>query len=154
MSKSNYDISHQLHVDLIEAYKRVSPHCWTQHEAYERMVKEPAPRYYVSAKQAYQVIAPMTKGDFDLVNLMIPMRRRMYYSIFETFMRMSEQRQFVGKSLYYIMQFVVLSQAPEFFITPGRAKQIRIFIKNGRLRSDGRPNKDYVPKKQNRTKKK
>ena len=42
--KNDYEITRQMHADLIKAYINVSKHCWTQHEAYERMVKEPAPR--------------------------------------------------------------------------------------------------------------
>lgn len=138
MGKVNYDISRQMQIDLIEAYKAVAPHCWTQREAYERMVKQPAPRYYVTAKQAYQVIAPMVKGDFEMVNMMLPRKREMYLSLFSVVEKMLDQRAFIGKSLYYVMQYAVGQPAPEFFIGPSRAKQIRIWLRKGVIDDSGK----------------
>lgn len=138
MSKANWDISKQMQGDLIKAYNQVAPKCWTQQQAYERMVKQPAPRYYVTPKQAFQVIAPMVKGNFDRVNLMLPMKRRMYYALFKEVMKMSEERSFVDKPLWYIMKFAVSRPAPEFFITPRRAKQIRCWMKLNYYDEDGR----------------
>lgn len=124
--------------DLIEAYKRVYSKCWSQQEAYERMVKEPAPRFYVSAKQACQVISPMLKGDFDRVNMMLPARREMYYALFDQVTRLSERRSFIGHGLFAIMREAVLQPAPEFFISPKRARTIRGWLKKGLYENDGR----------------
>jgi len=135
--KQNYDITRQMQVDLMKAYKTVCETCWSQQEAYERMVKQPAPRYYVSAKQACQVISPMLRGDFEMVNLMTPTRRRMYYSLFNEVIRLSEKRDFIGKGLIYIMREAVTRPAPEFFISPTRAKIIRAWLKNGLYDEDG-----------------
>ena len=137
MAKQNYDITHQMHVDLIDAYKRVCGKAWSQQEAYELVVKEPAPRYYVTPKQAYQVILPMVKGDFEMVNMMLPLRRKMYYALFEEVLRLSEQRQFIGKSLWQIIQFAVIQPASEFYISAGRVSHIRCWLKNGTIRNDG-----------------
>lgn len=134
-----------MHIDLIEAYKRVCGKCWSQHEAYERMVLEPAPRYYVSAKHAHQIIAPMVKGDFEMVNLMLPMRREMYYSLFEVVLRLSEQKEFRGKSLNYIMPFAITQPAPRFFISPTRARIIRNFLKNGIFDEQGKVIEEKLP---------
>ena len=87
----DYSLRRQMYEDLMEAYKKVAPHCWTQQQAYERMVKQPAPRYYVTAKQAYQIIARMVKGDFERVNMMLPLRRRMYYTLFDEFVSLCEK---------------------------------------------------------------
>jgi hypothetical protein len=136
--KNDYDITRQLQDDLIKAYNRVVPRSWTQLDAYKKAVKEPAPRYYVSPKQALQVISPMVRGDFERVNMMIPNKKRMYYSLFQKVIELSEKRSFVGKSLYYILQFAVCCPAPEFFVSHSKVHEIRSFIKHGKLDDEGR----------------
>jgi hypothetical protein len=138
MGKVNYDISKQMQQDLIAAYKRVCGNCWSQHQAYERMVNEPAPRYYISPRQASQNIALMVKGDFSRVDMMLPLRREMYYSLFKVVQELSEKREFIGKSLSYIMKFAVIQPAPKFFISPIRGSIIRGFIKNGVFDENGK----------------
>ena len=130
--KNDYDISRQLQDDLIKAYNQVAPHCWLQVDAYKQAVKQPAPRYYVSPRQAAQVIAPMVRGDFEKVNMMLPNRRRMYYSLFQKVVELSEKRCFIGKSLLYIMQYAVSSPAPEFFCSFKKLHEvIKDKFKNG-----------------------
>lgn len=136
--KNDYDITRQFQDDLIKAYNSVALQCWTQEDAYRKTVKQPAPRYYVSAKQAAQIISPMVKGDFELVNMMRPNRRRMYYSLFDKVIELSEKRAFVGKPLSFIVQYAVLSPAPEFFIGYKKVHELRSFIKNGKLTDEGR----------------
>ena len=138
MSKVNFDISKQMQHDLISAYKRVCGNCWSQRQAYERMVNEPAPRYYISPRQASQNIALMVKGDFSRVDMMLPLRREMYYSLFKVVQELSEKREFIGKSLSYIMKFAVIQPAPKFFISPIRGSIIRGFIKNGVFDENGK----------------
>ncbi len=138
MSKSNYDISKQKYHDLIAAYRRVCGDCWTQHQAYDRMVNEPAPRYYVTPRQACQIISLMVRGDFSKVDMMQPLRREMYYSLFNVVQSLSEKREFIGKSLSYIMKFAVVQPAPKFFLSPMRASIIRCFMRNGVFDADGK----------------
>lgn len=145
MSKMNYEISKQMQEDLMAAYARVCGDCWSQHEAYERMVNEPAPRYYVSPKQASQIIALMVRGDFSRVDMMLPLRREMYYSLFKVVQELSEKREFIGKSLSYIMKFAVVHPAPKFFISTQRGSAIRIFIKNGVFDEDGKVIDEKLP---------
>lgn len=134
-----------MYKDLMDAYKKVAPLCWTQQEAYNRMVKQPAPRYYVTAKQAYQVIARMAKGDFERVNMMLPLRRRMYYTLFDEFVRLCEKPTFYGTSVWFIVQHAVERPAPEFFISPERAKHLRIWLKSGVIDDDGRVDERRLP---------
>lgn len=136
--KNDYDISKQYQDDLIKAYNKVAPFSWTQEDAYKKAVKLPAPRYYVSARQAAQVISPMIRGNFEKVNMMMPNRKRMYYSLYEKVIELSEKRAFVGKSLTYIMQFAVASPAPEFFVSHNTLAQVRSFLKSGHFDDDGR----------------
>lgn len=141
----DYSLRKQMYHDLIEAYKQVAPHCWTQQEAYVRMVKQPAPRYYVTAKQAYQVIAHMVRGDFERVNMMLPLRRRMYYTLFDEFVALCEKPTFYGKSVWFIIQHAVERPAPEFFISPERAKHVRSWLKSGVIDEEGRVDDSRLP---------
>lgn len=141
----DYSIRKQMYQDLMTAYKRVAPSCWTQYEAYCRMVKEPAPRYYVTAKQAYQVIARMVRGDFERVNMMLPLRRRMYYTLYDEFVALCEKPSFYNKSVWFIIQHAVERPAPEFFISPERAKHLRCWLKAGVIDNEGKVDQERLP---------
>jgi hypothetical protein len=153
--KKDYDISRQFQDDLIKAYNSVAPKCYSQEDAYKLTVKQPAPRYYVSAKQAAQILSPMIQGDFARVDMMMPNRRRMYYSLLDKVIELSEKRAFVGKSLIYIVSFAVASPAPEFFVTHQSFRVIRSYLKNNHYDDDGRFTgqsriQNYQKKKQKR----
>lgn len=136
--KNDYDISKQYQEDLIKAYNKVAPLSWTQADAYKKAVKQPAPRYYVSARQAAQVIAPMVRGDFERVDMMQPNRKRMYYSIYDKVIELSEKRAFIGKPLLYIVRFAVASPAPEFFVSPNTLAMVRRYLKRGYFDDSGK----------------
>lgn len=139
MSKNNYDISRQMQDDLIKAYcKACAEGSWTMFDACAKAVKMPAPRFYVSAKQAYQIISPMVKGDFERVDLFDPLRRQMYYELFDIVMKLTEKREFIGKSLWHIMPFAVIQPASRFFIKPHSLYVIRQHIKTGKMTEEGK----------------
>ena len=141
----DYSLRRQLYKDLIDAYKAVAPTCWSQQQAYERMVKQPAPRYYVTAKQAYQVIARMVKGDFEYVNMMLPLRRKMYYALYDEFVSLCEKPMFYGKSVWFIIQHAVARPAAEFYISPDRAKHLRSWLKSGVIDNEGKIDQSRLP---------
>lgn len=136
--KANYDISRQMQDDLIKAYCKACEGSWTMQQACDRAVKMPAPRFYITPKHAYSVISPMMKGDFEMVNLKLPLRRKMYYELFDVVVRLSEKREFIGKSLWYIMQFAVLQPASQFFIKGHSLYCLRQDMRMGRVSDDGR----------------
>lgn len=140
MTKLCYSISRQLQDDLLKAYVKVCKEnrAWSQLDAYKMTVKQPAPRYYVSSKQAYQIISRMMRGDFSQVDTMLDNRRRMYHSLFEKVIELSESTMFVGKSLWHIIPFAITSPAPEFFVKPERFAVIRAKIKRKMIDDDGR----------------
>ena len=109
------------------------------------MVKLPAPRYYVTAKQAYQVIAYMAKGDFERVNMMLPLRRRMYYTLFDEFVSLCEKPSFYNKSVWFIVQHAVERPAPEFFVSAERAKHLRCWLKSGVIDDSGKVVESRLP---------
>lgn len=136
--KKDYDISKQFQDDIVKAYNSVANTSWTQEDAYKKVMEMPAPRYYVSAKQAAQILSPMVRGDFERVNLMKPNRRRMYYSIFKRVIELSERRAFIGKPLAYIVRYAVVSPAPEFFVSLSAIAKVRSFLKKGHFDDDGK----------------
>lgn len=138
MGKFNYDISKQMQDDLINAYCKACEGSWTLHDACAKAVKMPAPRFYITAKQAYQVISPMVKGDFERVNLYAPLKRKMYYELFKIVTRLAERPEFIGKSLWHIMPFAVVQPASQFFVKPHTLYVIRHYLKTGRTDKNGK----------------
>lgn len=117
--------------DLHRAYSEVVSDCWTQAEAWRRTVCQPAPRFYVKARQAHQVLCPMLKGDFTAYSKMRPLRRKMYDDMYDVVMRLSRKREYQGMSLLQIMPFVVTSPAKQFYIS---TEWLRKMFQNERLR--------------------
>ena len=88
----------------------------TQTEAFERTVRHAASRFYIDTRRAYQNIYPMLRGDYSRLEKMKPLRQEMYKALFDVVMRLSQKRQFWGKSPYYIVKFAILEPAPRFYI--------------------------------------
>lgn len=124
MTKKSFDLTVQMREDLMTVYRDVSPRCWSQSEAWRRTVEHRAPRYYVSAKQAHDKLRRMVVGDMSEVDGMSAPRRRMYYSLFAKLQEMTQRKEFVGKSLWFLCPFLVTQEAPEFFISPNTLEQI------------------------------
>ena len=143
MSKTDYSIRRQMQDDIIKAYCKSCEGAWIYDDAYKKVSKMPAPRYYITPKQAYQVVVKMVRGYFEEVDQMLPNKRRMYYSLFKKVMEMSEQRAFINKSLWYIMQFAVASPAPEFFIDYQTVGRIRRMMKSGEVDDEGKMTLPY-----------
>ena len=97
----------------------------TQTEAFERTVRHPASRFFIDTRRAYQNIYPMLRGDYSRLEKMKPLRQEMYKVLFDVVMRLSQKRQFWGKSPYYIVRFAVLEPAPRFYI--GIEKMRKVF---------------------------
>lgn len=97
----------------------------TQTEAFERTVQHAASRFFVEPRRAYQNIYPMLRGDYSRLEKMKPLRREMYKALYDVMMRLSQKRQFWGKSPYYIVKFAVMEPAPRFYI--GVEKMRKVF---------------------------
>lgn len=122
MGKSKHNpLLAMMHEDLMEVYRKVAKYCTRQDEAWKRVVKHPAKRFYVGAKNACEKVGPLLDGDTSKLEKMDKNRQRLYLAIFEKVKEFSQRREFAGKSLWYIMPFVVNSPAPEFFISPTTA---------------------------------
>lgn len=97
----------------------------TQAEAFERTVRHPASRFFIETRRAYQNIYPMLRGDYSRLEKMKPLRQEMYRALYDVVMRLSQKRQFWGKSPYYIVKFAILEPAPRFYI--GVEKMRKVF---------------------------
>jgi len=124
MSKTN-EVNAQLRKDLMEAIRECSDgSAWYVHQIWKKAVRRPAPRYYVTAKQAYQVLLPMVEGDYTGLEKMSPRRQRMYRSLYNVVMELASKPQYYGKSLWFLIPFAVTTPAPEFFISEKWARLI------------------------------
>jgi hypothetical protein len=121
---SNEEINRQKRDDLMAVYRQVYHKCWRQRDAYRRTVQHAAPRFYVTPKQAYQRLLPMLDGDFSVIENMSPLKKKMYMDLFDIVLETAERREFLGKSLWFIIPWVVTQPAPEFYTTEERFKQI------------------------------
>lgn len=122
MSKSKHNpLLAMMHEDLMETYRKVAKYCSRQDEAWRRVVKHPAKRFYIDSKSACKKVAPLLDGDTSKLEKMSKTKQRLYLDIFEKVKEFSQRREFAGKSLNYIMPFVVQSPAPEFYISPTTA---------------------------------
>lgn len=97
----------------------------TQTEAFERTVRHAASRFFVEPRRAYQNIYPMLRGDYSRLEQMKPLRQEMYKALYDVVMKLSQKRQFWGKSPFYIVKFAVMEPAPRFYI--GIEKMRKIF---------------------------
>jgi len=139
MSKLDTDLRNQRDKDLMAAYRKVAPYCWTQNEAWERASKSVAPRYYTSVAHANYILSPMTHGDNSRIEKLANSNlRRMYYSLWNKVLELSVQREYVGKSLRYIVSFAIGQSAPEFFLAP---RSVRLtFLREKRCKLSKRRN--------------
>lgn len=129
MTKKNYELTLMQRDALMEAYKEVYRKCWSQKEAWKKTAEHPAPRYYVTAKEAYEKLRRMVRGDTSVVDRLGDTKRRMYYSLYNTLVRLTEKREYSTCSLWFLCPIVVSQPAPEFFIAPNTVKDIYIKYK-------------------------
>lgn len=139
MTKTDFSLTARQREDIMKAYCDVANTCHSQKEAYMKVAAHPAPRYYVSPKQAFERLRRMVVGDFTVVDAMTEPRRRMYYSLFDRLKKVSQRKEFIGESLHSICQFLVGEPAPEFFLSPESVQYI--FNKCKRYGKDFRDNK-------------
>lgn len=115
MPRRGFDLTVAMRRDLLSAYRQVYTNCHSQKEAWIKTARHDAPRFYVSPKTAYNVLRYMVRGDFTVVDAKSPREQRMYYELFRKLDKLSQQKEFIGKSLWFITPFLVSQPAPEFY---------------------------------------
>ena len=117
----------QMADDLMAVYREIYADCpmgTTQTEVYDRVVRHPAPRYYIDPRRAMAVISPMMRGDTSVLKSLSPLKQEMYESLAETVLRLKQRSRFWQKSLYYTLKEAVLEPAPRFYVGAKRMEQI------------------------------
>lgn len=117
MPRRGFDVMVTMRDDLMKTYREVFSKCRTQKEAYAKTVKQPAPRFYVSPKHAYEIMRLLVSGDTSVLEKMGNTRRRMYQDMFGILLKMMQKPEYTGKSLWFICQFLVIQPAPEFYFS-------------------------------------
>lgn len=124
MVRRNFELTCKMREDLMKAYHEVYTKCHTQLEAYIKTVKHPAPRFYITPNRAYNMMSLMVKGDFSQVDSQDPLKRKMYYELFDKLNLLTQRQEFMGKSLWFICPFLVSQPASEFYISVNTFKEI------------------------------
>ena len=117
MVRRNFELTCKMREDLMKAYREVCAKCHSQHEAYVKTVRHPAARFYITPKQAYNILRMMVRGGFSVIENMPPTNKRMYMDLFGILQKQSQKKEFIGKSLWFCCQFLVTQPAPEFYMS-------------------------------------
>lgn len=125
MSGASQELQAQMRQDLFAAYAEVTSRpCPSQQIAWIRTVKHPAPRYYIGAKKAVNIIGQLMLGNRAVLDSMRSYKKRMYIELEQEVLRLSEKKEYQGKSLKYICSFAILHPAKEFYISWETFKKI------------------------------
>lgn len=145
MPRRGFDVMLTMRDDLMKTYREVFGKCRTQKEAYAKVVKHPAPRFYVSPKKAYEVMRFLISGDTSVLENMRSDRKRMYMDMFNVLLRMMQKPEYTGKSLWFVCQFLVTQPAPEFYFSVSSMEDLfSLYRKHGK---DFRHDDIYKPHK-------
>lgn len=127
------DCREMMYDELMKVYCKVCRdyECRTQAEAFDRTVRHPASRFFIDPRRAYQNIYPLLRGDYTRLEQMKPLRQEMYRELFSVVLKLSQKRQFCGKSPFYIVKFAVLEPAPRFYI--GWEKMRKVFRERSKV---------------------
>ena len=129
MARRSFELTCIMREDLMNAYRGVYSKCHSQGEAYYKTVKHPAPRFYVTPTQAYNMMRPIVAGDFSKLNALPPLKRNMYIEMFNVLRALTQKQEFMGKSLWFICPFLVTHPASEFYLSKNTFKDIFPSIK-------------------------
>ena len=116
MPRKSEELLLQKCTDLMAAYRRVATNCSTQQQAWQETVNSPAPRFYITHFQAYQRMLQFYKRDPAIKKLPL-LQQRLFEALYETCLRMSQQKEYLGMSLYQLTQFAIMQPAPSFFVS-------------------------------------
>lgn len=151
MSKNleSYSLQTQMREDLMRCYREIAPNCITQAGAWRKTVLHPAPRYYVSARQAYQQINLYLQGRTEEIDKMKPLHRERWMCLIQEVLKIAQEPEHQGKPLTELTKIAVERPAPQFFIQPERMKSLFRNTKYNRYDKNGILIKDYERRSNN-----
>ena len=117
-------------VELFERYYEVrkkEPQL-TQKEAIMKAIKSPTTRYWVSLNEVYREILNIVHGR-ELSARIKSIRRKQIEDIYRNYLQLADKPTFKDCSVFFIVQFAISSQAPEFYLSFARAREIIRMIK-------------------------
>lgn len=136
------DYADQRDAFLQSVYRRLIAKCDVIRvpEIMAKVVKEPAPRYWISEQRAAEIIIEYIKGITPPLPHR-PVHKRLYDSLYERYLQ--ERKYRPDDTIAIIMFDVVNSPAPESFITPQSASVLLSrYRKRKRLKSLTNSDKD------------
>lgn len=124
-------LQYRLYSDFMEAYRKVLPHCYTQEQCWEKLNHYPAPRFYITPRQCYNVLLGMHHDKEEFLARQQLVKRRLYEDIYDTTLRLSGRWRYQGMSLSQISEFVVVQPAKSFYVERRTMEKIYSFMKAG-----------------------
>jgi hypothetical protein len=103
--------------EMISVYRKVAPECWTQKQAFERVVNHPASGFFILPQTACNVVRNMYWGRSDHIRRRSGNQARMYEEIYRRIMEKSQKPEYSGMSLVGLCTIVVDEPAPEFYMS-------------------------------------
>lgn len=132
--RANIELAEMRNDDLLRAVREAVANndVATDYEAILIAINSPSKRYWCTSSAAAKALWRLSKG--DPLAEMRPTSRERYQSLYELYLQMREERQYKGKSIYYISCLLVEQPAPKFFLTPKTAEKIYRRWRKKRLR--------------------
>lgn len=103
--------------EMMAVYREVAPECFTQKQAFNKVVKHKASRFYVLPHAVYCALKGAFYGTGE-IKTKAPSAKRMYLELYKRLLDMSRDPFHEGESLRELCSKVVLQPAPEFYISP------------------------------------
>ena len=110
--------------EMLRIYQLVAPDCWNQRQAYERVVKHAAPRFYILPHTLYVALYQVLNGKTKGFKFSKPVQLRMYEELLNRVIRKSQDPAYEGWSLYKLCEETILEPAPEFYCEPNTFRQM------------------------------
>lgn len=133
-----YTLRVEMISDLLDVYNEVAPDSLTPAIAYERVVKHPAKRFYITPKQVYQRVNNYIKGKTEVITSLKPIQQQQFYDLIKVMIRLQRQGCNRDKGLMHLCRLAVMEPAPRFYIKPTTFSTILSQYIQGQLDEYGR----------------
>lgn len=109
---------------MLRIYRELAGDCWTQKQAYEKVVRHRASSFYILPHTAYNALRKVFKGMQSDVRCHTENDRRKYRDIYARIVERSAEPEYAGMSLRELCEVVVREPAPEFYLNPSTFSRI------------------------------
>lgn len=120
--------------EMLRIYQLVAPECWNQRQAYERVVKHAAPRFYILPHTLYVALYEVLNGKRKCFKYTKPAQLRMYEELLARVVEKSQDPYYDGWSLHRLCEVTVEEPAPEFYTEPNTFRQMLYYWRKTRKR--------------------